>query len=163
MGYLIDSDVFIEAKDRHYGFDFCPAFWDWILAGNLAGQVFSVEKVADEIAAGDDELSAWAKEHAALFLKPGPDDMPALGGVSEWARGQAYDPVAVNVFFEKADYYLIAQALAHNHIVVTHERPDSSPKRIKIPNACIGLGVKCMTPFQMLRTERARFVLAPPP
>ena len=26
-------------------------------------------------------------------------------------------------------------------------------------NACIGLGIKCMTPFEMLRTERARFVL----
>ena len=26
--YLIDTNVFIEAKNRHYGFDFCPAFWD---------------------------------------------------------------------------------------------------------------------------------------
>ena len=29
----------------------------------------------------------------------------------------------------------------------------------KIPNACVGLGIKCMTPFAMLRHERARFVL----
>jgi Domain of unknown function (DUF4411) len=27
MAYLIDSDVFIQAKNMHYGFDFCPAFW----------------------------------------------------------------------------------------------------------------------------------------
>jgi hypothetical protein len=39
------------------------------------------------------------------------------------------------------------------------EVPASSSKKIKIPNACIGLGVKCMTPFEMLRNERARFVL----
>ena len=25
--------------------------------------------------------------------------------------------------------------------------------------ACIGLGIKCMTPYEMLRRERARFVL----
>jgi hypothetical protein len=35
------------------------------------------------------------------------------------------------------------------------------PPGLKIPNACIDLGVKCMTPFEMLRLERARFVLGP--
>jgi hypothetical protein len=43
--------------------------------------------------------------------------------------------------------------------VVTHEIPAASTKKIKIPNACIGLGIKFMTPYQMLRTKRARFVL----
>jgi hypothetical protein len=27
MACLLDTSVFIEAKNRHYGFDFCPAFW----------------------------------------------------------------------------------------------------------------------------------------
>ena len=26
-------------------------------------------------------------------------------------------------------------------------------------NACIGLGLRCMNPYEMLRRERARFVL----
>lgn len=30
MAYLLDSDVFIQARNLHYGFDFCPAFWDWL-------------------------------------------------------------------------------------------------------------------------------------
>ena len=60
-----------------------------------------------------------------------------------------------------ADYYLIAHALAHGHTVVTHEVSSASTKRIKIPNACIGVGLKCMTPYEMLRVERARFVLGP--
>jgi hypothetical protein len=67
----------------------------------------------------------------------------------------------VSTFLQVADYYLVAHAHAHGHVVVTHEVPAASSKRIKIPNACIGLEVKCMTPFQMLRTERARFVLGP--
>jgi Domain of unknown function (DUF4411) len=29
MGYLLDANVFIQAKNLHYGFDFCPAFWEW--------------------------------------------------------------------------------------------------------------------------------------
>jgi hypothetical protein len=60
--------------------------------------------------------------------------------------------------FLRADY-LIAHALAGNHVVVTHELPGNSPRRVKIPDACAGLGIRFMTPFAMLRTERARFVL----
>ena len=43
----------------------------------------------------------------------------------------------------------------------THEIASTSSKKVKIPDACIGLGIKCMSPFEMLRFERARFVLAP--
>ena len=31
MAYLLDTDVFIRAKNLRYGFDFCPAFWDWLV------------------------------------------------------------------------------------------------------------------------------------
>ena len=96
MAYLLDANVFIQAKNLHYGLDFCPAFWDWLIDRNEAGVVFS----------------------------------------------------------------LVAQALSHSHTVVTHEIASNSPKKIKIPDACIGLGIKCVTPFEMLRRERARFVLA---
>jgi hypothetical protein len=44
-------------------------------------------------------------------------------------------------------FYLVAHAHAHGHVVVTHEVVAQSVKKIKIPNACIELGVKCMTPF----------------
>lgn len=32
-------------------------------------------------------------------------------------------------------------------------------KKIQIPTVCIPVGIKCMTPYEMLRRERARFVL----
>jgi hypothetical protein len=48
-------------------------------------------------------------------------------------------------------------------VVVTHEVPSNSPGRIKIPNVCVGLGVRFMTPYQMLRIEQARFVLGTHP
>ena len=60
MAYLLDANVFIQAKNLHYGLDFCPAFWDWLIAHNGAGRVFSIEKVGDEIEAGADELATWA-------------------------------------------------------------------------------------------------------
>lgn len=58
MSYLLDSDVFIQAKNLHYGLDFCPAFWDWLIDANAKKLVFSTEKVGDEIEAGADELAA---------------------------------------------------------------------------------------------------------
>ena len=60
MAYLLDADVFIRAKNLHYGFDFCPAFWEWLVAGHRTGKVHSVERVGDELQAVADELSTWA-------------------------------------------------------------------------------------------------------
>jgi hypothetical protein len=44
MAYLLDANVFISAKNLHYGLDFCPAFWQWLDDRNLAGTVFSVRR-----------------------------------------------------------------------------------------------------------------------
>jgi len=160
MGYLLDANIFIQAKNLHYGFDFCPAFWDWLTEKNATGDVFSIEKVGDELEAGGDELADWAKERGVdFFIKPDAALLPALGGVSSWASGQQYEPAAVNTFLQVADYYVVAHAFAHGDTVVTHEIASASTKKIKIPNACIGLDVKCMTPYEMLRHERARFIL----
>ena len=164
MAYLLDADVFIRAKNLHYGLDFCPAFWEWLVENNAAGSVFSVEKVGDEVLAVADELSDWAGARGAgFFLRPDAAMFPSLAAVSTWATGQPYEPAAVSTFLQVADYYLVAQAHAGNHTVVTHEVPSASTRKIKIPDACIGLRIKCMTPFEMLRRERARFVLGPQP
>jgi hypothetical protein len=160
MTYLLDANIFIQAKNLHYGLDFCPAFWDWLIVNNDSQRLFSIEKVGDEIEAGEDELSDWAAQRGAgFFLKPDATMLPVLGTVSNWATGQNYEPAAVNTFLQVADYYLVAHALAHGYVVVTHEIASPSTKKIKIPNVCIGLGIKFMTPYEMLRHERARFVL----
>ena len=160
MAYLLDADVFIRAKNLHYGFDFCPAFWEWLLDKNAAGEVFSIEKVGDEVQGIADELSDWAAPLGpGFFLKPRPEVFPSLALVSQWATSRNYRTSAVNTFLQGADYYLVAQAHANGNTVVTHEVPSASERKIKIPDACIGLEIKCMTPFEMLRRERARFVL----
>ena len=164
MAYLLDANVFIEAKNRFYGLDFCPAFWEWLIVENAAGTVLSIEKVGDEIRVGDDALAEWAIDREdGFFVKPTHPVLAAMGQVTDWAIQQAYEPAAVTAFVEGADCYLIAHALAGGHDVVTLEVASPTRKRVKIPNACISLGVRCLTPFEMLRNERARFVLEPPP
>ena len=113
-----------------------PAFWDWLTRENEAGSVASVERVLDELKAGDDELAEWAEAHGArFFLAPDENTAAALSLVSRWATGQNYDAAAVATFLQVADYWLVAHALAHNCVVVTHEVPADTIKKIKIPNA----------------------------
>ena len=160
MAYLLDANIFIQAKNLHYGMDFCPGFWQWLVWANASGRVFSVEKVGDELLAGSDELATWARERDETFFLP--PDQPTIVGliaVAEWVRKQNYRPAAVNEFLQDTDYYLIAYAHAHGHVVVTHEIASDGVKRVKIPSVCIGMKVKCITPFEMLRSERVRLVL----
>ena len=160
MSYLLDANVFIQAKNLHYGLDFCPAFWQWVIDSNTHQRVFSIDKVGDELAAGADKLTDWAKENGnGLFRKTDTAVAAEFGKVSTWVTGQQYEPAAINTFLQVADFYLIAHALAGGHTVVTHEVAANSVKRIKIPNVCIGLGLRFMTPYEMLRVEKAKFVL----
>lgn len=68
MAYLLDSNVLISAKNLHYGFDFCPGFWEWLEQASAAGIVHSVEAVYNELVGGDDDLAKWAKDHRSFFL-----------------------------------------------------------------------------------------------
>ena len=160
--YLLDTNVFIQAKNLHYGFDFCPAFWEWLEAQNQAGMVASIEKVGDELKALNDDLTHWAKARGTdFFLQPDDSIVPTLSSVSEWASSQNYEAVAVSTFLQVADYWLVAHALALGAAVVTHEVSADTIRKVKIPNACIALGVQCLNPYEMLRREQARFVLGP--
>ncbi len=161
MAYLLDSDVLIRAKNDHYGFDFCPGFWDWLEAANAAGAVHSVEAVYNELVGSDDDLAQWVKDHRSFFLPLTADEIPAVAAVNRWANDSPdYDGAAKSEFASAADSFLIGHAVAGDHTVVTHERISDGRRKIKIPNAAIANGVSVINPFQMLRTEGARLVLA---
>ncbi|MGW6225733.1 DUF4411 family protein [Cellulosimicrobium cellulans] len=157
--YLLDSNVMIEAKNRYYGFDICPGFWDWLERSHASTRVFSIHAVRDEIAAGKDDLSDWvARLPPSFFLNRGDDTVPHLSTLAQWAATSTrYTPAAKAEFLAAADYYLVAQARELGFTVVTHEIPSDSKKRIKIPEAANYLGVRIMTPFEVMRLEGARF------
>ena len=160
MTYLLDADVLISAKNLHYGFDFCPAFWDWLILKHQEGVVFSVEKVGDELLAVEDRLSEWVQERGASFFRsPAAADFPSLDAVRRWVEGHGYRPTAIDTFLQRGDYYLVGQAYTGGHTVVTQEKPAATPRMVKVPDVCMGIGVKCINSFQMLRMEQARFVL----
>jgi hypothetical protein len=163
MAYLIDANVLIEAKNRYYGFDFHPGFWDWLLAANRNGHVFSIEKVAEELRAGGDELTDWVRQRdAGFFLPPDGPVTVSLQACSTWVNDCGlYEPPAIATWLGEADYYLVAHAHAHQNTVVTHEVASVSRNIVKIPDACAGMGVPCVTGFEMLSASGAVFVVRP--
>lgn len=160
MAYLLDANVFIQARNLHYGMDFCPAFWDWLDTAHAAGRVLSLEQVRNELT--DQDLSAWARARDTMFAPPEASVVPSLGLVSQWAATAGYEPTAVHTFLQVADYFLVATAHAQGLAVVTHEVAANTTKKVKIPNACLALGIHFTTTFAMLRAEGARFVLEGP-
>ena len=158
--YLLDTNVFITAKNLYYGLDFHPGFWDWLTQGNTEGRVFSIKKVFDEICSGEDHLTEWAREHKdELFLDPPSGLEIHLGLISEYIKMDGFNPNDIWDFVSAADYYLVGHALARNFKVVTNEIYQPTKAAIKIPQVCKKFRVECITPFEMLRQESTRFVL----
>lgn len=161
MVYLLDADVFIQAKNTYYRFEFCPAFWDWIKRAHDRGAVYSVRKVRDQLLEGRDELSTWAMElPSSFFWEPGQVAKNGISRVGTWVDQADYDQHAKDKFIQDADHYLVGTALAEGCTVVTHEVPSpGGRKKIKIPDVCAEFEVKCITMFDLLQKEGARFVL----
>lgn len=166
MRFLLDADTFIEAKDDFYGFDFCPAYWDWLLLENSAGRVFSIERVQQELTAGNDDLVEWAKnEGANLFLPMTLEAVQAFKQVSNYVQNMpaSFDSQKSR-FLSGGDAILVAHAMAHGDTVVTRETLVlEATKKIKLPNICHHFNVPTLRPHEMLLQLGARFVLEVPP
>lgn len=124
MAYLLDTNVFIEAANRYYAFDLCPGFWEWLDVVNGDGRVISLVSVLDELRAGEDDLSEWAKARAGLFPQLRPEVGANLRALSRWAKSGFYTDGAVATFLDAADYFLVATAVTSGDTLVTLERAD---------------------------------------
>jgi hypothetical protein len=161
MPYLLDTNVLITAKNFHYGFDFCPGFWEWLLGQHQLGTVFSVTRVREEIRQGNDQLSEWvAALPDGFFLLPDQESQPHLEVVTQWISAPGRYPASqAGVFANAADFYLVGYARQTGFALVTYEAFQKQKGKIQIPEVCAGLGVECVPPHEMLRREQARFVL----
>ena len=163
MPYLLDTNVFIEAKNDFYGMDFCPAFWDWLVESNRAEKVFSIDKVRDELKAGEDQLSGWAKARGNNFFIPSNEaylyEIKKEIENIERCLNNDYNPYSKRRFMAGADCFLVAHAKVRDYTVVTREVYDENTKKAKIPNICKKVNVRHTSLSSMLSTEDVRFVL----
>ncbi len=166
--YVLDSDVFITAKNLYYSFDICPGFWQCLIHHHVQGRVFSIRQVRGELLLGSptDDLVTWVRRDVpeAFFLDA---DTEAVGDaftdVMLWVqRHTGYFDAAKAKFATGADGWLVAHAKVIGATVVTNEQPAPDAKReIKLPDVCDQFGVQRASIFSVLRSLNARFEMAP--
>jgi hypothetical protein len=62
--YVLDANAFIEAKNRYYGLDICPGFWDALVAQHDAKRIFSIDRIRAELSEQGDEIKGWVENQA---------------------------------------------------------------------------------------------------
>lgn len=161
--YLIDANVLITEKNHHMSFDICPGFWSWLEQKHADQKCYSVGKVRDELRQKNDELKKWAMQiPKGFFIAPTSTTGAYTAQLVKWANGSHFTSVAIADFEDSADLLLVAQARELGYTVVTHEtRDDLSKKRVKIPNACVELGVPWITPIEYFRAEGLKLISTP--
>ena len=155
MAYVFDTSPILEAKNRYYSFDICPAFWDWLVLERKRGNVLSINAVKKELV--DPDAAGWAKANPIFFDD---DDDSRLTEVSDWVQneGRFTQPERAS-FLSGADPRLISYALVGKHIIVTHERSAPLSQSVKIPDVCYALGVSVIDTFALLQLLNAKFIL----
>jgi hypothetical protein len=128
--YLVDSNTFMEAARLYYSFDLAPGFWEWLVSESMRESIGSVEAVKEEITAGEGDLVDWAQDEAAAdFWRPvTAATVEAAAALAQWAAepGHAYTQAAVDEFLSKADFWIVAEAMATGSTVVTARRSRSN-------------------------------------
>ena len=159
--YILDANIFIEAKRRYYAFDLCPGFWDSLLYHCREGNLESIDRVKVELLEGDD-LDDWKKQASDLFVSTDSAVvLNAYGNAIQWVQTQErFNDTAKSEFAGGVDAWVIAYAKANNGIVVTQEvSAPKSKKAVKIPDVCNHFDVQCVNTFAMLRQLKIVFIL----
>ncbi|MBR6057374.1 MAG: DUF4411 family protein [Victivallales bacterium] len=162
MGWLMDSNVFIQAANDYYNFGFCPGFWDWLL--QHTSEIRSVEKVQEEIMAKEDGLATWCKENLpkSFFHKPNEKIFDNLKQITQYLKslGSPYDLSKKRKFLDGADPLLIATAMHTGDVIITHEKDDpQSKKKIYLPKVADNFKVPHTRLFDVMLELNARLVL----
>lgn len=145
MGYLFDTNLFIRSKNEMPA-DLWPSFWTRLSELIRDGRIFTSVKVKEEIDRGNDELKEWLLVNASddFYLPVDGEVLAKYGETQNWAMGNpVFNQNALVDYANAADAFLVATAAAKNMTLVTYEV--SSPacqRRVKIPDACIALGVR---------------------
>lgn len=152
--YILDANIFIEAKNRYYAFNLCPGFWDSLLHHNSMGNLESIDRVGKELLEGKDNLATWSKKSPDFFASTDSALVTtAYRDIIQWVQSQErFFDAARSEFSSGVDAWVIAYAKANNAIVVTQEASaPKSRKEVKIPDVCKHFNVKCTDTFDMLQ------------
>ena len=163
MNWILDSNIFISAAQKYYGFDFCPGFWQWLLQHTDC--IYSIDMVKAELAEKDDELSFWSKKQLPSDFFKSADDkiMRCYKEVLEYVKNLPDPPFNKSKkddFLNGTDPMLIAFAKMTGDVLVTNEKfnPDAH-KKVYLPNVANHFNVVFTDIFNVMSSLEAKLVL----
>lgn len=162
--FIVDSDVFITAKNRYYAFDICPGFWDSVIHFHSKARLFSIDRVRNELLMGheDEDLVRWVIDDVPLgFFLPVDTQwvIDAYNEIMDWVQNHPrFMDAAKAKFATSADGWLVAYARVHGVVVITNEQSAPESRRdVKLPDVCDQFEVQRAELFAALRTLNVSF------
>lgn len=147
--YCLDSNVLIQAWQKYYSPVICPSYWDVLNNLGVQNRIFIPRIVFEEITRTEDALSKWIKTSNIPVLEINSGVAQCL---KEIYATNPYHKFLVDNTKQRslADPWVIASAMSEDACVVTKEEKITAANtdRIKIPNVCENMHVRCINDFE---------------
>ena len=156
--YCLDANVLIEAWNGYYSPQLCLSYWEVLQDLGRSDRIFLPHDVGQEILRTQDKLAEWLSEGSIPIRKNTQASGLALARI--FATDERHERLVDNIKGRSlADPWVIAHAMETGATVVTREKAtaESGSKRIRIPDVCCKMGVRCITDFQFLRELTVSF------
>jgi len=166
--YLLDTNIFIQAKNSYYAFDIAPSFWEklnQLAEDNIFSVIDHVKRELTKSRSNPDDIHNWIRDeytgkivstNNSLVAKKYQEVITMVQ--SEHRKGNdMYKQPAIDKFldFDNADTWLIAYALAYNCKIVTFEKySPNAANSVKIPNVCKLFDIEYIDLYQFMREVR---------
>lgn len=151
---VFDTSAFLNGWRHHLFPDTFPSVWELIDAAMTDGRIIAPREVLTELTHKDDEVAAWAKERADLFVE--------ASELVQRRAGEIYSLFPNPGLRDQADPFVIAEAELSGYVVVTYEGQSFSGVPTKnwarsMPGICQHLRVDCCTLPEALTRLGASF------
>jgi len=156
--YCLDTNVLIQAWQKYYSPKICPSYWDVLNSLGLENRIFIPKEVFEEIIRTEDELAEWLKGSKIPVYNLNESVTKCLSNI--FAANPAHRLLVDNVKQRSlADPWVIAYAMSEEACVVTKEEKvtAANSERIKIPNVCDNMKIRCINDFQFIEEINIRF------
>jgi hypothetical protein len=148
--YCLDTSVFINGWNKHYPPEVFPKVWTTMEEAFGAGRVSCPREVLEEMRKKTDTLREWADLWERIFHEHSEAVQKAFRTI---VNHQDYQKLQNPVKGRSTgDAWVVAHAQVHNAIVVAEEMPKNERStKVKIPDVCRALKVKCIKTVDFLK------------
>lgn len=162
--FIVDSSIFITAKNLYYPFDIAPSFWEQMKTIIVQEDIILLDVVRDEIYRQEDSIKDWMKSISDLKFHSIKDEKMLDGYKTVLSYIQSsglFKEKALRAWSDRytADPWLISAAIEYNGIIITFEKDNSNPKdrspktKIKIPQVASAFGIECQDLNYLMREK----------